>query len=327
MGVVDLKLVAILPPSERLVAQTAMLQAVLSGHETVVVTTVAELEPHLPSVEVLVSTPFTPITEAMLAAAPKLRFLQVAGVGVDHVDLDAARRLGIAVANVAGANAVSVAEHVVMAILALMRGLATAHEAMRAGEWPLTRWMATARDLAGRTVGIVGMGRIGREVAARLLPFGVALLYHDVRRLPAADEDALGVTYVVLDDLLASSDVVTLHLPLTPETRNLLDRERLGRMKPGALLVNTARAELVDEAALVEALGSGRLGGAAIDVFAPEPPPPDHPLRRLPNVLLTPHGAGVTAEAQERIAQGALTNVLRFLDGHPLADVVVEGHR
>ncbi|WP_324668093.1 2-hydroxyacid dehydrogenase [Geochorda subterranea] len=322
-----MKLVAILPASERLVAQTAMLQAVLSGHETVVVTSVAELEPHLPSVEVLVSTPFTPITEAMLAAAPKLRFLQVAGVGVDHVDLDAARRLGITVANVAGANAVSVAEHVVMAILALMRGLVAAHEAMRTGEWPLARWMATARDLAGRTVGIVGMGRIGREVAARLLPFGVALLYHDVRRVPAADEDALGVTHASLDDLLASSDVVTLHLPLTPETRNLLDRERLGRMKPGALLVNTARAELVDEAALVEALGSGRLGGAAIDVFAPEPPPPDHPLRRLPNVLLTPHGAGVTAEAQERIAQGALTNVLRFLDGHSLADVVVEGHR
>ena len=324
---VSVKLVAILPPSERLVAQTAMLQAVFGGHEAVVVTSVADLEPHLPTVEVLVSTPFTPITEAMLAAAPKLRFLQVAGVGVDHVDLDAARRLGITVANVAGANAVSVAEHVVMAILALMRGLVAAHEAMRAGDWPLPRWMATARDLAGRTVGIVGMGRIGREVATRLLPFGVALLYHDVRRLSAPDEDALGVTYASLDDLLASSDVVTLHLPLTPETRNLLDRERLGRMKPGALLVNTARAELVDEAALVEALASGRLGGAAIDVFAPEPPPPDHPLRRLPNVLLTPHGAGVTAEAQERIAQGALTNVLRFLDGHPLADVVVEGHR
>lgn len=322
-----MKLVAVLPPSERLAAQTAMIEAIFQGHEAVVATSAAELSPHLPSAEVLVSTAFTPITREMLAAAPRLRFIQVAGVGADHVDLDAARDLGVTVANVAGANAASVAEHVVMVTLALLRGLVPAHRALQEGEWTLPRWMATARDLSGRTVGILGMGRIGREVAARLLPFQVAILYHDVRRLPPADEDALGATYVELDPLLSQSDILTLHLPLTPETRNILGAERLARMKPGAILINAARAELVDAQALAAALREGRLAGAAIDVFAPEPPPPDLPLLRLPSVLLTPHGAGVTVDAQERIAQGAIANVLRFLDGHPVADVIVEGRR
>jgi len=186
--------------------------------------------------------------------------------------------------------------------------------------------MARARELAGKTVGIVGMGRIGREVAARLLPFQVSLLYYDVRRLPADEEEALGVSYAELETLLRESDLVTLHLPLTPETRGLLGRRELMLMKRGAFLINTARAKVVDEEALVEAL-QGHLGGAAIDVFSPEPPPPDHPLLKLPNVLLTPHGAGVTVEATQRIAQGVIANLLQFLNGQPLRDVVVEGRR
>lgn len=327
VGGLVMKLVAVLPASERLAAQSAMLQAVFQGHDAVVVTGAADLEQHLPTADILLSTAFTPVTGSMLATATRLRLIQVAGVGVDHIDLDAAQKLGIAVANVAGANAASVAEHVVMAVLALLRGLIPAHVGLREGRWTLPQWMASARELAGRTVGILGMGRIGREVASRLLPFQAALLYHDVRRLPAGDEDALGVTYVDFDVLVSTSDILTLHLPLTPQTRGIIGKDQLARTKRGALLVNTARAELVDESALVAALESGQLGGAAIDVFAPEPPPPDHPLLRLPNVVLTPHGAGVTAEAQERIAQGAIANILRFLDGHPLADVVVEGRR
>ena len=322
-----LKIVAVLPSSQRLEQQQGMLRALFSGHEVHVVTDRGALEPHLPTVEVLVSTAFTPLPAELLERAVRLRFIQVAGVGVDHIDLDAARRLGITVATVAGANASSVAEHVVMAALALLRGLVPAHQAMAGGLWPLAEWMGRSRELSGKTVGIVGMGRIGREVAARLLPFGVTTLYYDVRRLAVDDEEALGVTFAELDALLARSDIVTLHLPLTPETRGIIGRERLRAMRSGSLLINAARAELVDEAALVEALQNGTLAGAAIDVFSPEPPPPDHPLRRLGNVLLTPHGAGVTVEAQERIAQGAVQNLLRYLDGRPLADVVVQGTR
>jgi formate dehydrogenase len=302
-----------------------MLAALFREHDLVVATTREEAERAIGDADVLVSTAFHPLTADLLQRAERLRLIQVAGAGVDHVDLEAARARGVTVAAVAGANAGSVAEHVVLAALALLRGLVPSDRALHAGEWPLAEWMAGAHDLAGRTVGIVGMGRIGREVAARLLPFGVGLLYHDVRRLPPEEEAALGLSYADLEALLAASDLVTLHLPLTPQTRGLLDAGRIARMKRGALLVNTARAELVDEAALAEALRDGRLAGAAVDVFHPEPPPADHPLRGLPNVLLTPHGAGVTVEAQERIAQAAVQNILRWLDGRPLADVVLEG--
>jgi formate dehydrogenase len=321
-----MKVVAVLPPSEQVQAQIGMVRALFQGHSVELATNAAELEPHLPDVEVLISTAFTPVTRAMLERAPRLRFIQVAGVGTDHVALDAAQELGITVAAVTGANTVSVAEHVVMVALALLRGLIPAHNQMARGEWSLPYWIAHARDLQGKTVGIVGMGRIGREVATRLLPFGVTLFYYDVNPLPPDQESALGVTLLELDTLLSESDLVSLHLPLTPETRGILNRERLFRMKRGAFLINTARAELVDEAALVEALQS-HLGGAAIDVFSPEPPPADHPLLKLPNVVLTPHGAGVTQEAQGRIAQGIIQNVLRFLEGRPLTDVVVQGSR
>lgn len=321
-----MKIVAILPPSEQVQAQIGMVRALFQGHMVELATNAAELEPHLPDAEVLISTAFTPITRDMLQRASRLRFIQVAGVGTDHVDVEAARELGITVAAVTGANTVSVAEHVVMVALALLRGLIPAHNQMARGEWALPFWIAHARDLQGKTVGIVGMGRIGREVAARMLPFGVTTFYYDANPLTPEQEDALGVTLLELDALLSESDLVTLHLPLTNETRGILNRERLFRMKRGAFLINTARAELVDEAALMEALQT-HLGGAAIDVFLPEPPPPDHPLLKLPNVVLTPHGAGVTQEAQARIAQGVIQNVLRFLEGRPLADVVIQGGR
>jgi formate dehydrogenase len=321
-----MKVVAILPPSEQVQAQLAMVRALFSGHTVELATNAAEVVPHLPDAEVLISTAFTPLTREMLHAASRVRFIQVAGVGVDHIDLEAARELGITVAAVTGANTVSVAEHVVMVALALMRGLIPAHNMLAQGQWSLPYWIAHAHDLQGKTVGIVGMGRIGREVAARLLPFGVTLFYYDIQPLPPEQEAALGATYLELDALLPECDLVTLHMPLTPETRGLFNRERLFALKQGAFLINTARAELVDEGALVDALQE-RLGGAAIDVFAPEPPSPDHPLLKLPNVILTPHGAGVTQEAQQRIAQGVLQNVLRFLEGRPLADVVVQGTR
>ncbi|GIV07822.1 MAG: NAD-dependent formate dehydrogenase [Fimbriimonadales bacterium] len=321
-----MKVVAILPPSEQVQAQAAMVRALFSGHTVELATNADELAPHLPDSEVLISTAFTPLTREMLQSAARLRFIQVAGVGVDHVDLDAAQALGITVAAVTGANTVSVAEHVAMVALALIKGLIPAHNMLAQGQWSLPYWIAHARDIQGKTIGIIGMGRIGRETAARLLPFGVTTFYYDVNPLPPEQEEQLGATYLELDALLPECDMITLHMPLAPETRGLFNRERLFSMKPGAFLINTARAELIDEAALIEAL-QGHLGGAAIDVFAPEPPLPDHPLLKLPNVILTPHGAGVTQEAQQRIAQGVIQNVLRFLEGRPLADVVVQGTR
>lgn len=321
-----MKVVAVLPPSEQVQAQVAMVRALFQGHTVELATNAQELEPHLADTEVLISTAFTPITREMLQRAGRLRFIQVAGVGYDHVDIETARELGITVAAVTGANTVSVAEHVVMVAIALMRGLIPAHNMLARGEWSLPFWIANAHDLQGKTVGIVGMGRIGREVATRLLPFGVTTFYYDIHPLPPEDEDALGVTFLELDAMLPECDVLTLHMPLSPETRGMFNRERLMKMKRGAFLINTARAELVDTDALVEAL-QNHLGGAAIDVFPTEPPPPDHPLLKLPNVILTPHGAGVTQEAQQRIAQGVIQNVLRFLEGRPLADVVVEGSR
>jgi len=321
-----MKIVAVLPPSDQIPAQEKLLQGMLKDHEIRIVTSGDALAPLVPEAEILVSTAFVPITGEMIRNAPRLRFLQVAGVGVDHVDMEAARAAGITVANVAAANAVSVAEHVVMVALAMTRDLCNAHAAMRAGQWSLPQWMSRARELAGLTVGIVGMGRIGREVARRLLPFGVTIVYYDVQPLDQTTEDELGVTLLPLDDLLAAADIVTVHVPLNENTYHLFDATRFARMKPGSYFINAARAEIVDENALVDALKT-RLGGAAIDVFSPEPPPPDHPLFSLPNVLLTPHGAGVTVNAQQRIAQGAIQNVLRYLDGRPLADVVIAGTR
>ncbi|MER3559165.1 MAG: hypothetical protein C4336_06750 [Armatimonadota bacterium] len=178
-----MKVVAILPPSEQVQAQITMVRALFPGHTVELATNAEELEPHLTDCEVLISTAFTPITHAMLEKAGRLRFIQVAGVGVDHVDLDTARQLGITVAAVSGANTVSVAEHVVMVTLAMIRGLIPAHTMLARGEWSLPYWIAHARDLQGKTVGIVGMGRIGREVATRLLPFGVTTFYYDVNPL------------------------------------------------------------------------------------------------------------------------------------------------
>ena len=305
-----MKVVAALPPSPNLPAQEMQLKAVMQGHDVHVVSDADGLRQNIGDAEILLVSAFHPVSAEMMRSAKGLKFIQVPGVGVDHVDVEAVREAGVTLCNVSGANNQSVAEHVVMSALAMVRGLVDAHNGMVAGGWPLPRWMAQARDIGGMTFGILGMGRIGREVAKRLLPFG----------------DALGATQVELDDLLAASDFITLHLPLAPGTRHLLNRERLSKMKQGAFLINTSRAEIVDEAALLDAL-KDHLGGAALDVFSIEPLQADSPLRKAPRVLLTPHGAGVTIDAQNRISMGAVQNLLRYLDRRPLADVIVPGTR
>lgn len=252
----------------------------------------------------------------VMRAAEGCLLIQQPSVGYQHIDIDAAAEAGIPVANVAGANAIAVAEHTIMAALMLLKKLVMQHEKTRASEWAQDE-MAThgVFELYGKTIGIIGMGRIGREVAVRARPFGCAMVYYDVVRLPVEDEQELGVSARGLDELLAEADVVTLHAPLTPETEGMLNEERLAMMKPGAVLVNVARGGLVDESALAAALAEGRLAGAAVDVFSEEPVAASNPLLSAPNTVLTPHTAGATNESRLRIIGVAMDNVTAVLEG------------
>ncbi|HEV2318086.1 MAG TPA: NAD-dependent formate dehydrogenase [Thermoplasmata archaeon] len=280
----------------------------------------ASLDRELPTTDVLVTTPFWPayVTKERIAKSPKLKLIITAGVGSDHVDLAAAAAKKITVAEITGSNVVSVAEHAVMQILALVRNYLPAHEQVAKGEWDIAAAAARSHDLEGKTVGIVGAGRIGQRTAIRLQGFDVSVLYYDFRRLTTVEEHALGIHYAPLDDLVARSDVITIHCPLTPETDRLFDRDRLFRMKKGAWLVNTARARIVDTDALVEALKKGQLAGYAGDVWYPQPAPPDHPWRTMPNQAMTVHVSGTTLEAQQRYADGTRDCLTRFLAGKPL---------
>ena len=250
-----------------------------------------------------------PLTEEHFAAAPRLRVVAMHGVGVDHIDLQAAAAHGVVVTNAPGSNDGAVADLAVGLMLACLRQIPAADRAVRAGEW---RGMV-GEELAGKQVGILGWGRIGRNVARRLSGFDVSLLVHD----PFVDADvvsASGANPRSLDDLLRQADIVSLHLPLTPDTSNLLDASTLAQMKPGAYLVNTARGGIVDEAALLALLRRGHLRGAGLDCFAVEPPV-GNPLLELPNVVVTPHIGAQTREAIGRMGAIAAENVLRVLGG------------
>jgi phosphoglycerate dehydrogenase-like enzyme len=279
---------------------------------------------HLADAEAILSV-FAPVTAAHAAAAGRLKLVQCTSHGFDHVDLDATAEQGIAVCNVgtSGAEAHNVAEHTMLLMLALAKRLVEGHNGLRAGGWPgLELQRLGMTELEGRTLGVVGLGMIGREVSKRAQAFGMRVIYSGRRRHAPEEETALGVEWRELDDLLAESDMVTLHVPLTPETRHVVDARRIALMKPTASLVNTAREGLVDTEALVEALESGRLAGAGYDVFDPEPPPPEHPLLRAPKVALSPHTAGATGESVQRIVEAAVANVRRLAAGEPLSDVV-----
>ena len=245
---------------------------------------------------------------------PRVAFVQVPRVGVDGIDLEACSARGVPVANCAGANAVSVAEWCLSATFALLRRTVEADAAVRKGEWPQTS--LGARELAGTQVGVVGMGAIGSLVAQRFEALGCTVSYWSRR------EHDVPFRYVDLDELTATSDVVVLVIALGDETRRLWDSARFKAMKPGALLVNGARGEVVEEEALVAALADGRLAGAALDVFDVEPLPLDSPLRAVDNLLLSPHMAGSSGEAAMRIIGQAKANLQRVLDGVPVIDVV-----
>lgn len=248
---------------------------------------------------------------ALEALVPRL--VAVSFTGTDHVDLEAARRLGIAVCNVPTYATASVAELAVGLIIGLLRQVVASDAAVRAGTW---KQGSSGIELEGRTAGIVGTGRIGTAVARRLAAFGCPILGFSRSRFPSFIE--AGGTYTDLDDLLARCDIVSLHVPLTPATRGLVGEREIGLMKPGALLVNTARGPVVDTHALAQALESGRLGGAAVDVYDTEPVDEHDPILRAPRTLLTPHVAFATTEALERKARSTLENIRSFLDGETL---------
>jgi len=279
-----------------------------------------KLDRQLVDADVLIATPFWPtyLSRERLAKAPKLRLLLTAGVGSDHFDLKAAADRRLTVAEVTGSNVVSVAEHVVMQILALVRNFIPAYLDVVRGGWNIGPIAANSHDLENKVVGIVGMGRIGQRVALRLRPFDVRVVYFDNRRLSTTDEEILGARYQSLDALLEVCDVVSINAPLTPATDRLFNRERLGRMKRGAYLVNTARGRIVDTRALVAALKSGHLAGYAGDVWYPQPAPPNHPWRKMPHHAMTPHVSGTTLEAQRRYAEGIRDCLERFFDERPL---------
>jgi D-3-phosphoglycerate dehydrogenase len=259
-----------------------------------------ELERALEGGHALIVRSETRVTADLLNRAPQLRVIARAGIGVDTIDVTAATRRGIAVMNAPGANTVSAAEHAMALLLALVRHIPWAAESMRRGEWDRKKYEGT--ELRGKTIGIVGLGRIGGHVSQIARAFGMTVVGHDPF-LPPERAAELQVKILPLDQLLASADVVTLHVALSDQTRHLINAERFAQMKKTAVLINTARGELVDEAALVAAVTAKQIRGAAVDVFAQEPLPADSPLRKLDRVILTPHLAASTAEAQDRVSQ------------------------
>jgi formate dehydrogenase len=281
------------------------------------------LDRELPDAEVVISQPFWPayMTAERFAKAPQLKLIITAGIGSDHTDLEAANKHGVTVAEVTYSNSISVAEHVVMMILGLVRNYIPSHDWVRKGGWNIADCVERAYDLEGMHVGTVAAGRIGTAVLRRLKPFDVKLHYTDRHRLPAEVEKELNVTFHEdRESLLKVCDVVTLNCPLHPETENMINAKTLALMKRGTYLVNTARAKLVDRDAVVKALESGQLAGYAGDVWYPQPAPANHPWRTMPHEGMTPHTSGSTLSAQARYSAGTREILECFYSGRPIRE-------
>ncbi len=305
------------------------------GH-TLVVTSDKEgpesvFERELPNADVVISQPFWPayLTAERIAKAPNLRLAITAGIGSDHVDLNAAIARGITVAEVTWCNSISVAEHAVMQILALVRNFLPSHEWVTTkGGWNIADSVERAYDLEGMNVGVLAAGRIGLATLRRLAPFAVLLHYSDKRRLPSEVEKELGLTFHPDARSLAQAvDVLSIHSPLVPETYQLFDSQLISSMKRGSYIVNTARGAIMDRAAVVAALESGQLAGYAGDVWYPQPPPASHPWRTMPNNAMTPHVSGTTLSAQARYAAGTREILEGHLTGRPIRQeyLIVDG--
>lgn len=273
----------------------------------------------------VIITGLAPVTAEHIAAAPELQLIQCASHGFDYVDLDAARARGLLVCNIgsSGAEKQNVAEQTFALMLALAKQLVPAHTALVDADWALPRLQRSITELSGKTLGIVGLGHIGEEVARRAVAFDMRIVYTGREPVDAETEARLGgARHVGLDELLRTADYITLHAPLTEATRHLLDADRLALLKPTAFVINTARGALIDQDALADALEKGALAGAGIDVFDPEPPTSALRLLRAPNVVLSPHVAGVTRETLVRIALAAVQNAGVFVAGGDRKSVV-----
>src|SRR5216684_5877276 len=277
---------------------------------SVILSNPKEYQQHLAEADALLVRSAVTVSAEVLAKAPRLKVIGRAGIGVDNVDLDAATAAGVLVMNTPGGNAVSVAEHTLAVMLAMARYIPQASASTKSGKWEKKKFLGS--ELRGKTLGIVGLGSIGREVVKRARAFEMRLVARDPYVTSQIAQD-LGVELVSLDDLYAASDYITLHVSLTPETEHMLSREAFAKMKAGVRIVNCARGELVDDGALREAIESGKVAGAALDVFATEPPPAGYPLFALESVIATPHIGGSTEEAQEIVGVRIAEQIVEYL--------------
>ena len=282
-----------------------------------------EMKAALPGTDYLVGFVQQYVTPQLFKDAPRLKLIQLLSAGYDRADLEAVRESKVPLCNNGGANSVAVSEHALMLMLAVSRRLITQHSNVTAG-----RWQGNApppvHEVRDKVLGIVGLGTIGRKVARLALAFGMVVHYYDIRRLSEAEEDALGVRFRLLPEILRGSDILSLHVPLNESTRAMIGAGELASMKPSAIIVNTSRGPVIDEKALPAALAAGRLLGAGLDVFDEEPTPPDNPLLKLDNVVLTAHLAGPTLESNITRLRNGFDNVQRVARGEPALWVVPE---
>ncbi|MCM3498745.1 NAD-dependent formate dehydrogenase [Staphylococcus capitis] len=290
-----------------------------SDHELVILKNGEEdLDKHLSDMDIVISAPFYPayMTKERIEKAPNLKLAITAGVGSDHVYLDAASKNDVGVVEVTGSNTVSVAEHAVMDLLIVLRNFMEGHRQSVEGEWDLSKVGNQARELQNKTIGIFGFGRIGQLVAERLKPFNVTIQHYD----PINQKDNENSRFVEFEELVKTSDAITIHAPLTPSTDNLFNEDVLNKMKKGSYLVNTARGKIVNTQALVNAVNSGQIQGYAGDVWYPQPAPADHPWRTMPRNGMTIHYSGMTLESQKRIEDGVKDILNRFFNNEPFQD-------
>lgn len=298
-----------------------------AGHELVVTSDKdgpgSEFEKHLVDADVVISQPFWPayLTAERIAKAKNLKLAITAGIGSDHVDLQAAMENDVTVAEVTWCNSISVAEHVVMMVLGLVRNYIPSYQQVVDGGWNIADCVSRSYDVEGMQFGTFGAGRIGTAVLKRMKPFDVGLHYTDKHRLDKKVEKEMGLTYhETVDELVAACDVVSIHTPLHPETEHRFDDALIGKMKPGSYLINTARGKICDKDAVVRALESGHLAGYAGDVWFPQPAPRDHPWRSMPNHGMTPHTSGTSLSAQARYAAGVREILECFFEETPIRE-------
>jgi glyoxylate reductase/D-3-phosphoglycerate dehydrogenase len=283
----------------------------------------AEMKAALPGTHYLVGFVQQYVTPQLFEKAPGLKLIQMLSAGYDRADLEAARKSKVPLCNNGGANSVAVAEHALMLMLAVSRHLITQHRNVAPGRWQGNA-PPTVHEVHDKALGIVGLGTIGRKVARLALAFGMVVHYYDIKQLSEAEEDALGVRFRLLPEILRGSDILSLHVPLNESTRAMIGAGELAVMKPSAIIVNTSRGPVIDEKALTAVLAAGKLFGAGLDVFDQEPTPPDNPLLKLDNVVLTAHLAGPTLESNITRLRNGFDNVQRVARGEPPLWVVPE---